>query len=253
MHASVDEVSVGRVRNGGHPSALFVACTLTVLVSASCAATARPAPAPRKEWSGGRDAPVTASEPSDPIVEPEASGTVASPSLPVEQLPPLPPPSATSRSQLTPPPNQPAPACPPGKGWDGLACVEKLCADGSRFEIGRGCVDCSFLWCGPNPERRPSWSDDRGTDNPTQFNRSAAREALGNVVLSACKQNGGPVGTGHATVTFHPSGNVSHVELNGGPFKGTLVGACILAQLETARVPPFGGSAVKVGKSFSLR
>jgi hypothetical protein len=165
---------------------------------------------------------------------------------PSDDLPPLPPPPGSSTVNHMPLPNQPAPACPPQKGWDGLDCVATTCADGSRFEVGRGCIRCGFVRCGPDPERQP-WSDEGAP-----FNDQAAREALDKVVLSACKRHGGPVGSGRARITFHPAGVVHDVELLHGPFTGTLVGGCIVAQLKSVRIPRFGGAVVIVSRSFSV-
>ena len=54
------------------------------------------------------------------------------------------------------------------------------------------------------------------------------------------------------TVTFEPSGAVSSAVVDSGPYPGTPVGGCIAGKYRGARVPAFGGSSVKVGKSFSL-
>lgn len=84
------------------------------------------------------------------------------------------------------------------------------------------------------------------------FDRGAAAAALAGVNPAACKKPDGPTGSGHVTVTFEPSGSVSSAVVDSGPYPGTPVGGCIAGKYRGARVPPFGGSSVKVGKSFSL-
>lgn len=84
------------------------------------------------------------------------------------------------------------------------------------------------------------------------FDRGAAAASLGGVNVASCKKPDGPSGSGHVTVTFAPSGSVSSAVVDGGPFPGTPVGGCIAGKYRSAHVPAFGGSPVKVGKSFSL-
>lgn len=84
------------------------------------------------------------------------------------------------------------------------------------------------------------------------FDRGAAAASLGGVNVASCKKPDGPTGSGHITVTFAPSGSVSSAVVDGGSFPGTPVGGCIAGKYRGARVPAFGGSPVKVGKSFSL-
>lgn len=120
------------------------------------------------------------------------------------------------------------------------------CAEGSRFEVGQGCRRCADFGCAPNPERRP-WGNEI-----TSFDRDAASAALAKVGLASCKREGGPVGQGIVTVSFHPAGGVYDVEMMEGPFTGSLVGGCILAQFKTVRVPRFGGSVETLVRVFSL-
>jgi hypothetical protein len=84
------------------------------------------------------------------------------------------------------------------------------------------------------------------------FDRGAAAAALAAVNPAACKKPDGPTGSGHVTVTFEPSGSVSSAVVDSGPYPGTPVGGCIAGKYRGARVPAFGGSSVKVGKSFTL-
>ena len=118
------------------------------------------------------------------------------------------------------------------------------CKEGSRFDVGRGCVRCGETRCRPNPERTP-WGNELAA-----FDGFRASGALENVTLSNCKRDGGPVGRGRARVTFHPAGHVYDVELDAGPFSGTLVGGCIVAQFKMVRVASFGGGVRTVALSF---
>ena len=65
-----------------------------------------------------------------------------------------------------------------------------------------------------------------------------------------CKKPGGPTGSGHVVVTFAPSGSVQSAVVDKPPFAGSEVGACIAGKFRSVQVPPFGGAAVTVGKSF---
>jgi predicted Zn finger-like uncharacterized protein len=84
------------------------------------------------------------------------------------------------------------------------------------------------------------------------FDRAAASGSLNSVNIAGCKKPDGPVGAGHVTVTFGPSGTVTTAVVDGGDFPGTPVGGCIAGKYRSAHVPPFSGSPVKVGKSFNL-
>ena len=84
------------------------------------------------------------------------------------------------------------------------------------------------------------------------FDRGAAAASLGSINVASCKKPDGPTGSGHVNVTFEPSGSVSSAVVDGGPFPGTPVGGCIGGKFRGARVPAFGGSPVRVGKSFTL-
>jgi hypothetical protein len=84
------------------------------------------------------------------------------------------------------------------------------------------------------------------------FNRAAAAAALGSVDIRDCKTEGGPTGNGHVKVTFVTSGRVLTAEVDAPPFQGTAAGACIASRYQLVQIPPFGGSSVAVGKSFTL-
>jgi eukaryotic-like serine/threonine-protein kinase len=87
----------------------------------------------------------------------------------------------------------------------------------------------------------------------TPLNRSSALTALSKAANSAasCQREGGPTGTGTASITFSPDGPVSSVSVS-APFAGTPVGTCIQTVFRGARVPPFSGSAVTLSKSFRI-
>lgn len=84
------------------------------------------------------------------------------------------------------------------------------------------------------------------------FDRSAAASSLANVSVRHCSA-GGQVGTGHVVVTFSPNGRVSEVVVDDPTFAGTPAGRCAQAAFFGASVHPFTGSAVRVGKSFTIR
>ena len=90
------------------------------------------------------------------------------------------------------------------------------------------------------------------SDAGPPFDRGAAAGALGAVKLASCRSASGPTGSGHAKVTFEPTGKVSLADVDAPPFSGTPTGACIAAKFRAATIPKFTGSSVMVGKSFSL-
>ncbi len=82
------------------------------------------------------------------------------------------------------------------------------------------------------------------------FDRGAAAAALGAVSVGSCKKGDGPTGGGHVSVTFAPNGSVTTAVVDQPPFAGSAVGGCIAGKFRSARVPPFAGAPIKVGKSF---
>ena len=84
------------------------------------------------------------------------------------------------------------------------------------------------------------------------FNRVALVISLNSIDVSGCKRPDGPSGEGHVTLTFEPNGTVSSVRIDGGAFPGTAVGGCLAAKYRDARVPPFVGNSIPIGKSFKL-
>jgi len=85
-----------------------------------------------------------------------------------------------------------------------------------------------------------------------RFDRGAAAAALGGVSLVRCKTMAGDAGSGHVTVVFMPDGTVATAVVDQGPDVSTPRGGCVAAQFRSAKVPPFSGAPVRVGKSYSL-
>lgn len=97
-----------------------------------------------------------------------------------------------------------------------------------------------------------AWAErDAGTSD-LPFDKGEAAKGLGRVDLQDCKQEPGPTGAGHVTVTFQPDGSVATAVVDGGPYPGTPRGACIAGKFRSVHVSPFGGASVRVGKSFVI-
>lgn len=91
------------------------------------------------------------------------------------------------------------------------------------------------------------------TSPPTPFDRGAAAAALGSVKFQSCALPDGQRGSGHVTVTFDPSGVVTNATVDSGVFIHTAEGRCVESLVRALRVPPFEGSPVRVGKSFTIQ
>ena len=87
------------------------------------------------------------------------------------------------------------------------------------------------------------------------FDRVAANAALNAAAgqASACRKEGDPTGAAAVVVTFAPSGRVTSANVQGPPFAGTATGGCIAAAMRRAKVPPFSGAHVTVGKTVAIR
>jgi serine/threonine protein kinase len=98
------------------------------------------------------------------------------------------------------------------------------------------------------PDEKPPPPDQRAP-----LNRASALTALSKAANSAmsCKREGGPTGSGTASITFSPEGPVTSVRLS-APFGGTPVGTCIQTVFRSAHVPAFSGSSVTLSKSFRI-
>lgn len=84
------------------------------------------------------------------------------------------------------------------------------------------------------------------------FDRASAAASLGAVNVQRCASQPGVFGAGHVTVVFANDGTVSHAEVDHGGNEGTARGACIARAFGAAKVPPFAGAPVRVGKSFTV-
>ncbi|MDB4936123.1 MAG: virulence associated protein [Labilithrix sp.] len=105
---------------------------------------------------------------------------------------------------------------------------------------------------GPSPPAPSPWPP-APNGNCAPFDRGAAATALASVNVQACARPGGIRGAGHVKLTYAPSGHVTAVVVDGGPYPGTPEAACITAKYRGAQVPPFCvGAAVSIGKSFAL-
>jgi len=114
---------------------------------------------------------------------------------------------------------------------------------GARIQVGR--VDTHW-------ETQLVPVDDGFQQQDTRlFDRGAAAGALARVGVSQCAASG-QVGTGHVSVTFSPSGRVSEAVVDDAVFSGTPAGRCVISAFFNASVPPFNGSPVRVGKSFTI-
>jgi hypothetical protein len=82
------------------------------------------------------------------------------------------------------------------------------------------------------------------------FDSAMAARALSAVSLRACGRAGGPVGAGHARVTFQPTGSVSDVVVDTPELTGTATERCIAQAYRRVRVGGFSGPALTVGKRF---
>jgi predicted Zn finger-like uncharacterized protein len=84
------------------------------------------------------------------------------------------------------------------------------------------------------------------------FDRATAARALNATDITTCKRPNGPTGSGHVTVTFEPNGTASAAFVDTATFAATTTGRCIAQAYRSAKVPPFSGSSLSVGKTFSL-
>lgn len=94
--------------------------------------------------------------------------------------------------------------------------------------------------------------DARAAAVDEDFNRDAAVSALSGVDVAKCKTKKSPSGEGHVIVTFAPTGSARGAVVDKGPFIGTKSEKCIAKEYKRAKVPPFKGDPVSVGKTFKL-
>jgi hypothetical protein len=87
-----------------------------------------------------------------------------------------------------------------------------------------------------------------------EFDRLAAARSVGALALDA-KAKCGALTTAdnvHLFLTFSPLGTVREVSVD-APHGGTKVGKCLEAVMARARVPAFGPSPIKIGKTIQFR
>ena len=87
-------------------------------------------------------------------------------------------------------------------------------------------------------------------EDGSTFDRQGAAATLAQIDLSMCRAPKAPRGEGHVIVTFKPGGNATSAVVDRGPMVGSPVAKCIGAQFAKAKVAPFKGREIQVGKLF---
>jgi hypothetical protein len=91
----------------------------------------------------------------------------------------------------------------------------------------------------------------QATNSGSDFDRGAAQTALGRAasMVAMCHRPGGDSGPGKVLVTFGPNGRAQNVTVQGisGP-----VADCVATQFRNAKIAPFTGDPVTVGKGFVI-
>jgi hypothetical protein len=85
---------------------------------------------------------------------------------------------------------------------------------------------------------------------PVPFDAKAARNALADVELDACRAAGAPRGYGHAKATINPSGDISKVIIDEPAGMPVAAAKCIGDAIGRVTVPEFTGSFVTVGTTY---
>ncbi len=83
------------------------------------------------------------------------------------------------------------------------------------------------------------------------FDAAAAAAALAKVDVKSCSSPTGFHGQGHVKVTFDPSGVPTKAQIDSALANAT-TSACVTKAFMAARIAVFSGSAVTVGKSFTV-
>jgi len=93
------------------------------------------------------------------------------------------------------------------------------------------------------------------TARPVDIDRSAVAVALSLAGKSAagCISRDDERRSMPVSVTFAASGRVTSSRIEGGPFAGTEIGACIARALRAARVGAFDGEPVTIHTAIHLR
>jgi len=90
-------------------------------------------------------------------------------------------------------------------------------------------------------------------DGPPEgmFDRGSAAQALYDVTTARCYE--GPPVPIHLKITFAPDGTALRAEVDQPPsIVGTAIASCVEQQFRTARVRPYAGSPVTIGKAATL-
>ncbi|MCC6217504.1 MAG: DUF4339 domain-containing protein [Polyangiaceae bacterium] len=201
---------------------------------------------------GSAGAPATAAGgpvPERPVgtsaVDPLPPATGTEPPPPETTTSPSPPATGTAAS----PAGSPAPGRPPTGVGPGPAAAGGSPVPTSTAPAPTGAPPST----GASPSTPPTPAGDPPPAAPpagAEFDKGAARAALDAAAgaASGCRKDGDPSGVAQVAVTFAPSGRVTSAVVSGPPFAGTATGGCIAAALRRARVPPFSGDPVTVGK-----
>lgn len=215
--------------------------------------TRSPAPDPTKDPTAGTTTTAPTGAASLAMNDPGTAGTadpVTTPPTPTADN--TPPPPGTGNSTSTSPSRPSGGTKPSGGGAKESkpAAAEPAPAPPPKPE-GPKDFGSALAAAAGKPANEPA-KPAGGGGSTAPFDRGAAAAALGGVNVQSCKKPDGPTGAGHVKVTFAPNGTVSAAVIDGGPFPGTSVGGCIAGKYRGARVPPFAGGPVSVGKSFTV-
>ena len=114
--------------------------------------------------------------------------------------------------------------------------------------------DQQAMWSRPQVYLVPEASakDAVPATKPASFDPIRARNNLANLDLSACAGEGRSGASGHAKVTYLPSGAVSKVVIDAPRGLTPAMVACVGAGLGKSQVPPFVGSPIVVGTGFRV-
>jgi hypothetical protein len=114
-------------------------------------------------------------------------------------------------------------------------------------------VHCETLLA-PQPSLTAAIAAPSTTPSAASFDKPLAAKLLSasaDRVARSCGARGGPIGEGHARVTFSADGSVTNVDPE-PPFRDTDVGACVSRELARTSLPAFDGGPITVRKSFSI-
>jgi len=84
------------------------------------------------------------------------------------------------------------------------------------------------------------------------FDYHAATVALSDVSLASCSSDPRGSSGNHAFFTFANDGSVAAVRIDAGPIASEPAAACVAERFSRIHVPPFGGPAVTLGRTFRV-